>query len=540
MAAAHTSTQGSRSQQTRRRLATGCSALCIALILLALSATALIYLRPVVEQPGSGQAIGVEIHATPETPLAQVQSLQATATATKQTTATPGSGKQHDPHATPTTGPTPVPTSQPTATPKPSPPPTATPKPPSPTPTLTPGHGTLTFIDQSERWSSPATLTGCPSGCVFATKSVAASTRESATRSATGRTIQTQLTGNFDIAGRCSNGPGNPCHLTLYVSNICGDGICCPIDQYFSGGEEVNGVPCTVHVSSPTFIPAGALDGQAQRVGPDGTLTVSWSSSAFTGNGGRPYVSQADCNSGLNVVKGLAANWIASTWASASSGNIVARSYSSRESGQSCFPGVGTIASSFTASVSVSISNGLVYNPSGPINAAKAALTSAAPGGSWDWIYTSPACSPTTLSVSGNNVTASCRDSGLVVWTWSASDKAVLAQAVAGQTLQSAQAICNGWAHVAGNCVATSDASNHMPPPSDWQAIVINPQNPPNPFSSSTASANAVRAPTQRAESSTGTLVVGLDVLLALLGLLLLCAGGIGLSARRRRERKAV
>jgi hypothetical protein len=398
----------------------------------------------------------------------------------------------------------------------------------------------LTFTDQSEKWSNPADMSGCPSGCTFVTKPVSASTHESTTRNTTGRTTQTQLSGSFDLAGRCSNGPGNPCNLSLTVASICGDGICCPINVTIGGGEEVNGVGCTVNTSSPTFIAAGALDGQKQRVGPRGTLTVSWTNSAFTGNGGRPYVSQADCNNGLSVVRNEAASWIASTWSSASSGDVIARSYTESETGASCFPGVGTIASSFTASLNVSITNGLVYNPYGPINAAKAELTAAAPGAPWNWIYTSPACFPRTISVSGNDVTAACQDSGLAVWTWSASDKAGLAQAVAGQTLQSAQSICNGWVHVAGNCVATSDASNHMPPPSNWQAIVISPQNPGDPFSASvSASARAIGAVVRSSRLSSGA-VAGLYVVLTLLGLLLLGAGGIGFLAHRRRPRKAV
>jgi hypothetical protein len=496
-------------QVVRRRLASGCVSSCLALLLLALVGVSVFYLRSNVEQPGSGQANSVELQPTPVTPLAQVQSSRPTPTPT----ATPGRGGNSayhgppDPQATPTPkygpaatatpsfAPTMVPTIGPTQVPtSPVGPPTpsATSMPPTvtliprPTTTTVASAGSLTFTDQSQQFSGPATLTGCPSGCSFPTESVNGSTQEGAWQSATGYSPQTQLSGSVSIFYECTAGvtcSGKPIY---FVGAVSGGGYTCPVNRRMPAGTSFT-IGCTLYVSSPSSLPAYTIAGRLDNIGGDSTLYLQWyNQNAFYGNG-YTYVTQADCNNALTAAANDGWTWISATWNSASNGKIVARTSSNSENGWTCWPQVGAQANGTTGTLDAYISNGLVYAPSDAINAAHTALAAAQPAG-WNWIYTSPACYPTTAWVSGNSVGANCEDSALAVYPWSSGDKAGLAQSVAGQSISAAESICNGYAHVAGNCVASSNSGNTMPPPADWQAISVSPRNPPNPWGSAVVS----------------------------------------------------
>ena len=565
-APAAAATQG---QRRRRKLAMSWTSLCIALsLLLFIGYLSTIYLRSNVQQPGSGIANGVDLHPTPVlSPLTQRSTPVPTATPKPTPTppagarptksdpkSTPTSGK-HPPVATPTasgtkgppaqatvtpvTVPTPVPTTPPTGGPTPvpqptattAPVPTATPIPPTPTPipqptaTAVASAGTLAFTDQSEQVSSPATWTGCPGGCSFSTTPVNASTKESRSFGVSGREPQTQISGSITFNASCSVFP-NPCEADIYIGSVSGGGISCSVNQDFNG-ETDGSIGCTAYVSSPTYLSPGSISGSQSKVGPRGTETVSWSSSAFYGNGGAAYETQGDCNNALNVVASAGWSWLSSTWSSTANGNVIAQNPSEAVNGWLCYPGVGAETNSFTASVNASMSNGLVYNPAGPSNDAAAGLRSQFPGG-WNDTYNSAGCYPSTDSVSGTTVVASCQDSALLTYAWTGGDMAGLAQAVTGQSIGAAEATCNGYAHVAGNCVATSNGHDM---PVNAGGITISPQAPGNPF----GSADVGGAAGGGALSVDATAWINL---LPLASVALLCAGCTG--ELRRRRRKAV
>ena len=501
----------------RRRWFTGCAWFLVSLLLLMPLIGFFVVLRSNAFQSGSGTADGVELHPTPVAPL--VQRTSPLPGKTPQPTATPQStthsrNRPPDPQATPTlrprgSAPTPtsapsgkgqptpttvivptfVPTSGPTSVPQPSTTasaqPTATAIPPTPPPTSVPAtptatsasasSGTLTFTDQSQQISNPAGMTGCPSGCTFGTQPVAGSTHVATTWNASGRT-QTALSGTVMVVLTPLSGIV-PSFDTYFVSTVSGNGWTCPVNQSVVAYNQLT-VNCSFGVSHPTSLPANTIAGQ-EVVNSDQDF-LNFHSSAFSGNS-VPQVTQGDCQNALAFVENQGWAWVQNTWNGATNGNIVARSFTDGESNQSCPVGAVVPNDIFNVSVDAQISNGLVYSPSGPSNAAQAELNAALPGG-WNVPYRSAACYPTTIGVSGNTVTASCQDSALATYPWSQSDLNGLAQAVAGQSLSQATSSCNGWAHVAGNCSATSDAGGSMPPPSAWQSISVNPQNPPNPF----------------------------------------------------------
>ena len=567
-ASAAPSPAATQGQRRRRKLAMSWTSLCIALsLLLFIGYLSTIYLRSNVQQPGSGIANGVDLHPTPVlSPLAQRSTPVPTATPKPTPTTPAGAGqKKSDPRATPAPGthpaaptptasgtkgppvqatatpvivPTPVPTTSPTGGPTPVPQPTATTAPfptattmpptptpiPQPTATTVASAGSLAFTDQSEQVASPATWTGCPGGCSFGTQPVNTSTHESQWFGVSGVVAQTELSGTIDISIMCSIFP-QQCLADITIGNVSGGGISCPIDDTFSGGDADGSDPCTAYVSSPTYLAPGAISGSVSKVGSKGVLTVSWTSSAFYGNGGARYETQNDCNNALNVVASAGWSWLSSTWSGVANGNIVAQNPSEAVNGWLCYPGVGTITNSFQASVNASMSNGLVYNPAGPSNAAAAGLRAQFPAG-WNDTYNSAGCYPSTVSVSGTTVVASCQDSALLTYAWTAGDMAGLAQAVAGQGIGAAEATCNGSAHVAGNCVATSNGHDM---PVNAGSITVSPQAPGNPFGS--------------ADIGGGGGVLSADTtawinLLPLTSVALLCVGCTG--EFRRRRRKAV
>ena len=554
--------------RTRRRWFSGCALfLVFALLLLPLGGF-LIVLRSNTFQTGSGIADGVELHPTPVAPL--VQRTTALPNKTPQPTATPQTktntpNRPPDPQATPSprthptaptptaaprsTGqptpttaivPTPVPTQAQTTGPTAVPQPTATTpaQPATPTATLAPptptataviaSAGTLTFTDQSQQVSNPADMSGCPSGCTFGTQPVSGGTQEATTWNASGYQ-QTTLSGTVTVTMVCA-GSAPPCLFPVYVGAVYGGSYGCTVDQTLTHYGQYITVNCSINTSSPSFLPANTISGTALFPSEGGNnQEVSYTSSAFQGSGYH-YVTQGDCQNALAYVEDQGWAWVQNTWNSAANGNIVARSYSDSEYNQSCPQGAIVANDIFNVSVDASISNGLIYNPSGPSNAAQAELNGAIPAG-WNVPYRSAACYPTTVGVSVNNVTASCQDSALATYPWSQGDMNGLAQAVAGQSLSQAASTCNGWAHVAGNCKASSNAGGSMPPPASWQSITITPQNPPNPFGGAD-----VGGPSLPATALLGTPV------LPFLSLFLLGVGCVGVLRRRQVHpgRKAV
>ena len=507
----------SSGSRQRRRWFTGCAWFLVSILVLMPLIGFFVVLRSNAFQSGSGTADGVELHPTPVAPLVQrtipLPGKTPQPTATLQST-THSPNRPPDSQATPTprphvSAPTPtsapsgkgqptptavivptsVPTSGPTAVPQPSttasaqptataipPTPIATPVPATPTATsASASTGTLTFTDQSQQVSNSADMTGCPSGCTFGTQPVSGSTHVATTWNASGRT-QTALSGTVQVVLTPLNG-AVPSFDTYFVGTVTGNGWGCPINQTVIAYNQLT-VNCSFGVSHPNSLPANTISGQ-EVVNSDRDF-LNYNSSAFSGNS-VPQVTQGDCQNALAFVENQGWAWVQNTWNGATNGNIVARSFTDGESNQSCPVGAIVPNDIFTVSVDAQISNGLVYSPSGPSNAAQAEVNAALPGG-WNVPYRSAVCYPTTVGVSGNTVTASCQDSALATYPWSQSDLNGLAQVVAGQSLSQATSTCNGWAHVAGNCSATSDAGGSMPPPSAWQSISVNPQNPPNPF----------------------------------------------------------
>jgi hypothetical protein len=323
------------------------------------------------------------------------------------------------------------------------------------TPTPDPRFTTVAFLVASQQISSPGGITACPSGCNIPGQSYTNYQTFSVSNVQSTFFPQTKVTGTIKAT--------NVSATKNWQANnfvFSGNGYSCdPQDVFVPAGSSAN-FPCTVHITSPSSVPAGTIAGSVS-----GTSVTYTNPQALNGDA-HWQVTAGDCGNAIADTQNQGTPW-GTSWVNSqlSSGWQLAHSPPDFFWSDGQCPQNQQIQY-FDASSVTHVSDA-AFNPADARSLASTRLNGQVPSGYTLKPGSATTCNPSVMNLSGATISLTCSDSGLAILTWTESMKAQLAASVAGKSQSQALDICNHTSGVKpGSCVITINGGSATLPSS--------------------------------------------------------------------------